>query len=123
MDTEQKIDNLEKTVQDVQITVHHLEGRFTGLEKRFDGLEKRFDKLEGRFDTMEKSVYDLKVDVASIKAVIPHLATKGEVSSATVKIISIILGTLFALKIFDYWVPPAYLTQTHALSQSITEKT
>ena len=53
------------------------------------GMEARVARLEG-------SMEQIKVDIASIKAQIPHLATKAEISNVKSSIIQWLVGTMLA---------------------------
>jgi len=53
------------------------------------GMEARVARLEG-------SMEQIKVDIASIKAQVPHLATKAEISDVKSSIIQWLVGTMLA---------------------------
>lgn len=55
------------------------------------------DDVLKRLGNVEKDVSDIRAKVSGIEAVIPHLATKADVSNSALKIIGWMIGTAIAL--------------------------
>jgi hypothetical protein len=58
-----------------------------------DDAVRRLGAVETDISGMKADISDMKVDIASIKAVIPHLATKADVSDVKTSIIQWIVAT------------------------------
>lgn len=54
------------------------------------------DDILRRLGAVEATVGDLRTDVGAIKAVMPHLATRADISSLETKVIRWLVGTLIA---------------------------
>lgn len=88
------------------------------LYTKVDKLEVKVDKLETKVEKIDHDVNNLRIDVAEIKATMPHLATKAEVLSSSNRIIVWVIGTAFALGLFN-WFGPSF-DRVHAAAPGPT---
>jgi hypothetical protein len=61
------------------------------------GGDGGMDDMLKRLHTVEQTVSEIRADVGGLTAVMPHLATKADVSNSALRIIGWMIGTAIAL--------------------------
>lgn len=61
-----------------------------------DDILRRLGTVETDISGMRADISGMKVDISAIKAVIPHLATKADVSDVKTSVIQWTVGTIIA---------------------------